>query len=67
MWVLVAMAALALGLASAVIGWNILPSPSDALEGGTIIPLLVAWAIVLVGVGAAITLARFVLSARPKN
>ena len=67
MWVLAAVAALVLGLASIVVGWNILPGPSKALEGGTFIPLLVAWGIVLVGVGASVTLARFILSARPKS
>ena len=67
MWVLAAMAALALGLASVVIGLNILPSPAAAVEGGTVIPLLVAWCVVLVGVGASVTLARFILTARPKS
>lgn len=66
MWVLAAIAALALGLASVVIGLNILPSPSAALEGGTVVPLLVAWSVVLVGASASVTLARFILSARPK-
>jgi hypothetical protein len=67
MWVLAAVAALVLGLASVLVGWNILPAPSEALKGGTFIPLLVAWGIVLVGVGASVTLARFILSARPKG
>ena len=67
MWVLVAIAALALGVASAVIGWNILPGPSKALEGGTFVPLLVAWSVALVAIVASITLARFILAARPKS
>ena len=67
MWVLAAIAALVLGLASVVIGWNILPSPSEALKGGTFVPLLVAWGIALVGLVASVTLARFILSARPKS
>jgi hypothetical protein len=67
MWVLAAVAALVLGLAAVVIGWNILPSPSKALEAGTFVPLLVAWAIVLVGVVASVRLARFILAARPKS
>ena len=67
MWVLAAIAALALGLASVVIGWSILPSPSKALEGGTFIPLLVAWGVALVGLFASVTLARFILAARPKS
>lgn len=66
MWVLAAIAALALGLASVVIGLNILPSPSAAIEGGTVVPLLVAWSVVLVGASASVTLARFILRARPK-
>ena len=67
MWVLAAIAALALGAASVVIGWNILPGPSAALKGGTVIPLLVAWGIVAVGVAASVTLARFILTSRPKS
>ena len=67
MWVLAAIAALALGVASVVIGWNILPSPSKALGAGTFIPLLVAWGVVLVSVSASVTLARFILSTRPKS
>ena len=67
MWVLAAIAALALGVASVVIGWNILPGPSAAIKGGTVVPLLVAWAIVFVGVSASVTLARFILSARPRS
>jgi hypothetical protein len=66
MWVLAAVAALALGLATVVVGLNILPGPSKALAGGTFVPLLVAWAIVGVGVFASVKLARFILSARPK-
>ena len=67
MWLLAAIAALALGVASVVIGWNILPGPSAALKGGTAVPLLVAWGVVLVSVSASVTLARFILSARPKS
>lgn len=66
MWVLAAIAALVLGVAGVVIGWNILPSPSVALKAGTFVPLLVAWGIALVGLVASVTLARFILSARPK-
>ena len=67
MWVLAAIAALVLGVASMVVGWNILPSASAALKGGTFVPLLVAWGIALVGLVASVTLARFILSARPKS
>jgi hypothetical protein len=67
MWVLAAVAALVLGLAAVVVGWNILPSPSRALEAGTFVPLLVAWGVVLVGVVASVRLARFILAARPKS
>ena len=67
MWVLAAIAALALGVASVVVGWNILPGPSQALKAGTFVPLLVAWVIALVGLVASVTLARFILSARPKS
>ena len=67
MWVLAAIAALALGVASVVVGWNILPSPSKAFAAGTAVPLLVAWGVVLVSVAASVTLARFILAARPKS
>ena len=67
MWVLAAVAALVLGAASVMVGWNILPSLSKAREGGTFIPLLVAWAVVLVSASASVMLARFILSARPKS
>jgi len=67
MWVLAAIAALALGVASVAVGLNILPGPSKAFAAGTGVPLLVAWAVVLVGVSASITLARFILAARPKS
>jgi hypothetical protein len=67
MWVLAAVAALVLGLAAVVVGLNILPSPSKALEGGTLVPLLVAWGIVLVGVVASVRLAKFILTARPRS
>jgi len=67
MWVLAAIAALALGVASVVVGLNILPGPSKAFAAGTGVPLLVAWAVVFVGVWASVTLARFILTARPKS
>jgi hypothetical protein len=67
MWFLAAIAALLLGVASLLVGWNILPSPSKAREAGTFIPLLVGWSVVLVSVGASVALAKFILGARPRS
>ncbi len=67
MWILAAIAALALGVASVMVGWNILPSPSKASEAGTFIPLLVAWSVVLVSAGSSLALAKFILGARSRS
>jgi hypothetical protein len=67
MWVLAAIAALALGVASVVIGFNILPGPSKASRPARACHCSSRGLSCWVGVSASITLARFILSARPKS
>jgi hypothetical protein len=65
-WVLCAIVVLALGLLSVALGNGFLPSFSQASEAGTIIPLLVAWALIATAVVSALTLAKFLLSNRTR-
>ena len=66
LWVLCAIVVLALGVLSVALGNGFLPSFSQASEAGTIIPLLVAWALIATAVLAALTLAKFLLSNRSR-
>jgi hypothetical protein len=66
LWVLCAIAALAIGAASILVGVNILPGFGKAVESGTVIPLLVAWSVAGTAVVAALLLARFLLSQRSR-
>ena len=50
LWVLCAIVVLALGVLSVALGNGFLPSFSQASEAGTIIPLLVAWALIATAV-----------------
>ena len=65
-WVLCAIVVLALGVLSVALGNGFLPSFSQASEAGTIIPLLVAWALIATAVVSALTLAKFMLSNRTR-
>lgn len=65
-WLLCAVAVLALGALSIMLGVSFLPGFGAAGEAGTTIPLLVAWALIATAVVAALTLARFLLAARSK-
>ena len=65
-WVLCAIVVLALGVLSVALGNGFLPSFSQASEAGTIIPLLVAWALIAIAVVSALTLAKFLLSSRSR-
>ena len=66
LWVLCAIVVLALGVLSVALGNGFLPSFSQAAEAGTIIPLLVAWALIATAVASALTLAKFLLSNRAR-
>ena len=65
-WVLCAIVVLALGVLSVALGNGFLPSFSEASQAGTLIPLLVAWALIATAVIAALTLAKFLLSTRSR-
>lgn len=65
-WLLCAVAVLALGAGSVVLGTSFLPSFGQASEAGTTIPLLVAWALIATAVITALVLAKFLLSNRSR-
>ena len=66
LWVLCAVAVLALGVLSVLLGNAFLPSFGQASEAGTTIPLLVAWALIATAVITAVVLARFLFSNRAR-
>jgi hypothetical protein len=66
LWVLCAVVVLALGAGSIVLGTSFLPSFTKASQGGTLVPLLVAWALIAVAVVTALTLAKFLLTHRSR-
>ena len=65
-WVVCAIVVLALAVLSVALGNGFLPSFSQASEAGTIIPLLVAWALIATAVVSALTLAKFLLGNRTR-
>jgi hypothetical protein len=66
LWVLCAVAALLLAVGSILLGVNILPGFGKALGAGTVVPVIVAWAIVATAVVSAVLLAKFLLSQRSR-
>jgi hypothetical protein len=66
-WVLCAVAAIGLAVGSVLLGTGFLPGFGEAQESGTIIPLLVAWALIATAVVSALTLAKFLLSHRSRS
>lgn len=67
LWVLCAVAAIGLAVGSVLLGTGFLPAPGKAMESGTFIPLLVAWALIATAVVCALTLARFLLGNRVRS
>jgi hypothetical protein len=66
LWVLCAVAALLLAIGSILLGVNILPGLGKASEAGTVVPVLVVWAIIATAVVAAVMLAKFLLANRSR-
>lgn len=57
-----AVAALAVGLASVILGVNLLPPRETVQEAGTLIPWLVAWGMVLGTMLVALILAAYLVA-----
>lgn len=66
-WVLCAAAAIGLAGGSVLLGAGFLPGFGEAQKSGTVIPLLVAWALIATAVVSALTLAKFLLSHRSRS
>lgn len=66
-WTAMAVVVLLLGALNVVLGVNLLPSPEEAREKGTTVPLIITWILVGVGVATSATLAGMLIVATRRH